>query len=291
MGKLRLVLVPTLLVLLTVPAVAQTPALTLTAGTPSLLIGPNETAEAKWTVRNTGSIAGTVTLRLAPIAGWTAPLQTQDQSFSLAAGASRDVIVKVSPAVAAPLNATLELSGSIAVQGNTGQSNAQPSGIAINFDAPAPPPPPPPPPKDYTWQWIAGIGSLVFLAGYAAQARSASIRPYQNNMRINLGTDGWVLIHVRNRSWLPGRIQLRVRGLEGRYVAAFSSPEVRLAARESLQIPLLVKVPSNATAGEHVTFQIQARPNGFSPWITRRNVSFDTVDVRIGGPIPIPPNA
>jgi len=58
MGKLRLVLVPTLLVLLTVPAVAQTPALTLTAGTPSLLIGPNETAEAKWTVRNTGSIAG-----------------------------------------------------------------------------------------------------------------------------------------------------------------------------------------------------------------------------------------
>jgi uncharacterized membrane protein len=271
------------LCILPISATAQLdPVLTLTPGITSLSLGPSDTGTVVWVVSNEGATDGTVTLSVNSAPGWTFTLPPADQTFALPANNDRLVTVTVRPVAGPdPAAANAILSGRLTDA--AGRFNDKTSQVGVQFvPAVVPPPPPAVPGADYTWAWVLGsVGVLALAAGgvYVFQARQVRLATDTPEKVINVGTDGWYGIRVVNRSGAPRNVHLRVGKLPAKWFAAFSFPTIKVAGGESVDVPLYVKVPLDASTPADVPISVSARPNTFSPWLAETSVSVRVVDV------------
>lgn len=133
--------------------------------------------------------------------------------------------------------------------------------------------------------WTFIIEAIVVVAAIAAfvgQGYLVRLSVDEPRQRVNAGTDGVFLIRVTNAGRKPRNVHLRVERPAAPYVAALSYPTLELAARETADVPLYVRVPVSAQATGPVAIQVSARPNSYSPWLASTQVTVDVVDLRHG---------
>src|ERR1051325_3489190 len=118
MTLLRILIGITLVLGLLAPLASAQTSPTLSISAPdkaSVSLGPNESAEIKWTLSNTGNTDGSLTLSLDKPAGWTVTISpTTPATLTRASGNSLTVTAVVSPESGkTPANGSLTLSGSL----------------------------------------------------------------------------------------------------------------------------------------------------------------------------------
>lgn len=268
---------------------AQTPKLSFDDPSP-VTFGPNETKAVTWTVLNTGSVAGDVTLTFSPPSPWTGGLEDADQSFALPANTPREITILLSYPRNDSANRSAEavLGGIIAVQGQTQDSDT--GRATLSYVAPAAPPPPappaaPPPPSKLPAILAIAFSFAILAVGFWLwQGSRVALVADPAALRLNSGTDGVYRVRVTNLAPGTRNVQLRVVDRPSGWHAAFSAPTVMLSSRESIAVPLHVKVPLAAAAGSLGLVRVQARPNRFSPWVRSMRLSTDVVDVPASRP-------
>lgn len=295
MSRSHLVVVLSLLALLSFAAVGSAqnvnPTLTITTPTKTLALGPGESAQIIWTLANQGQAnaptsEGIVTLTASAPAEWT--LTLNPASLTIPGGQSRTVTgtLTAPPAGGAtPADGPVALTGTIRNSATGNQAQGTAPAVALTFNAPPAPVVVPPPPKDYTVLIVslillglalAGAGTYLYLAGGVALVAENAVQP------MNVGIDGVYRVRVENKANRPRIIELRVRELPRTWFAAFSFPFIRLQARETVVVPLYVKVPFTSSAGAVGTLVAQARPQGPFPWRAHVRVVANVVDVEVG---------
>lgn len=167
-AKLRVALAAALFLCFTGGAVAQVapidPAVAITLPPDALDVGAGNQTTLTATVSNPGSFAGTVSLSIAAVDGWTFAAEPAG-GFPLASGASQDVTITV----IAPAAGVGAASGSLAVTATLTDQ----AGRTATADASAPlarvdPPPPPVPPPPYGLWAAAAVAALLVVAGVVA---------------------------------------------------------------------------------------------------------------------------
>lgn len=278
-------------------ATAQTdPVLDLGMPTPaSLSLGPNATQAVTWTVTNAGPADGAVALTARAPTGWTVTFRSGDDAFTLARSGSKEIRVTVASGPNA-VDGALALSGRLQ-EAVTNRATTDSSDVALTYVPPAPPPPvirPPPAPNYALPITLVSLG-IVIAAGagfYVFQARNLRLHVPSSELITVGGADTNYEVKVFNKSKSPRDVELRVLGLPRPWAAAFSFPTVHLVGKEAGRVPLCLRAPIDAEAGTGVQFQIQARPNRYSPWLVASTLRATVADIprpattRVNGPKP-----
>lgn len=244
-------------------------------------LAPGQGARLSWEVHNPAPLDASASLVLRLPKGWSGGLAAEDRTFSLRASETRVVSVEVSPEAVGALNGSAELT--MRVTDAAGRSDEASAKVPLNFQPPALAASPPAPVDHSVRNWSLGLGlpTLFGLALYAAQTRSVRLRPRRPLHAINAGTSGVYHIAVSNLAPYRQRVALRVRGLPSGWAAALNVPHVQLSARESLEVPLYVRVPADAAQGSAAQLRVEARSNRLSPWLVREPVEAAVIDVAI----------
>jgi uncharacterized membrane protein len=268
------------------PAAAQSATLTSSVSPQGRYsLGPGEEKTFTWTIVAAGATAASVqvTPTISMPDGWT--VQADLATFTLG-GPNGQTSRPIEVRIAIPPDAVDVADGEMKLRatGQTAAGAAAPTEQTVFLSYVAPIVPPAPVPPDYTWAWVSGIVTALILVAvvvYLLQARRVRLAIDSPIKRFNIGTGGAYKVTVTNPSRVAQNVQLRIQHLPKEWSAAFSFPVVPLNGGERSEVPLWVNVPVDAVPNKRQPFRIQARPNGFSPWLVTRKLEVTTLDVEI----------
>lgn len=266
----------------TASATAQTePRVSISANATALTTNSTTAVlQVVWTISNPGLVDGTARLQVIAPQGWTVKVSEGTLPFALTRGSQVTRTGSISvQAGATPADGPLEATATL--QDALGRSGTGRATTSLDFEKiiplEAPPLLPAPPNRWPAFLGGAGVLALMF-GGYVLQARQVGLAVEHPNQRINRGARTLYDVHVTNPSRWSRTVHLRVRQVPIAWGAALSYPRIKLQPRESIIVPLCLKVPfgSSMDAG---SFLVEARPNRLSPWMVTARVEASVVDL------------